>query len=308
MLDYGNLAPINRSYRQIEKSLSDYAVLPIYGNTKVCATKHGYKSAAKNAPVAEWLNRGYNLAISLPLSYLVCIDVDMHRDIDGLKAFKELVEKLGSIQAYTELTATNGGLHIFVSKEGLKEDLKNCDLAPGVELKINSYIVCAPSIYNGNSYKIVNGINANGTYQFPKLNDKWLNFINSKADNKAKSTELKQYNTRKFIPSDVPLKYAKMLENCRLLRYMYENPDDILEPVWFSVISMLTRNANTDEFIHLISQGHSNYTAKETNYKIERNRKTDKHRGCYYMANNHYEYCKGCPKAEQIKRRYNNGK
>lgn len=308
MLDYENLAPINRSYEQIEKSLWDCAVLPVYGNTKVCATKHGYKSAIKNAPIVEWLNRGSNLAISLRYSYLACIDVDMHGDIDGLKSFKELTAKLGYIQAYTELTATNGGLHIFVNRDGINEDVKNCDLAAGVELKVNGYIVCAPSIFKGNSYKIVGGINSDGTYQFPKLNDDWLNFINSTVKKAEKSTIAKQYSTKKIIPSEVPLKYVQMVENCRLLKYMYENPDEISEPVWFSVISMLTRNANTDEFIHWISQGHSNYSPKETNYKIERNRNTDKHRGCYYMANNHYEYCKGCPKAEQIKRRYNNGK
>ena len=53
----------------------------------------------------------------------------------------------------------------------------------------------------------------------------------------------------------VSFQYAQILENCSSLRYMYENPDDIQEPVWFLVISMLASNVNTDDFIHWISHG-----------------------------------------------------
>ena len=307
MIDYTNLAPIYRTPEQIEKSLWEIATLPIYNNSKVCATKHGYLSGVKNMQIASFLNCGFNIALSLPLSNFVCIDVDMHGNINGLKTFLELVEKYGNIDTYTELTATNGGLHIFVSKDGIDETVKNCDLATGVELKVNGYIVCAPSIINGKQYKIVWGVNADGTYKFGKLNKKWLNFINTihKAEINGISKEKNQCATRKFVPSEVPLQYRQILENCRLLKFMYEYPDEIPEPVWFSAISMLTRNTNTDDFIHLISEGYSKYTYKETNYKIKHSRNTSKHCGCNYIATNHYEFCKGCPKAEQIKRRNN---
>ena len=233
----------------------------------------------------------------------------MHGHTNGLKSFLELVEKYGEIDSYTELTATNGGLHIFVSRDGINEEIKNCELAPGVEFRVNGYVVCAPSIFKGKRYQIIWGVTPDGTYKFSRLNENWLKFINKKALKTIKhySTN-KQHKTKVFIPSEIPLKHRQMLEHCRLLKFMYENPDEISEPVWFSVISMLTRNANTDDFIHLISQGYSKYTYKETSYKIEHCRNTHKHCGCNYIATNYYEYCKGCPKAEQIKRRYNYGK
>ena len=100
---------------------------------------------------------GYNLAISLPLSYFVCIDVDRH-DKDGLIAYNKLVKNLGEIDTYTELTPTNGGLHIFVKADGILDNVRNCDLAEGVEFKKNGYVVCAPSYFKGNNYKIPEGI------------------------------------------------------------------------------------------------------------------------------------------------------
>ena len=308
MLDYQNLAPIHRTFGQIEKSLWECATLPIHSNSKICATKNGYKSGVKNTLLSRWLDCNYNIAISLPLSNLICIDVDMHGDIDGLKSFLGLVKELGEIDSYTELTATNGGLHIFVSKEGISESVKNCDLAKGVELKINGYVVCAPSIYNGKQYKIVGGVESDGSYKFAKLNDKWLKFINEKPIMGKRVSAPKTIKKQKFIVSETSLNYTRMIENCRLLKFMYNNPDEIKEPTWFAVISMLTRNTNTDDFIHWLSQGHSNYTYAETNYKIERCRNSNIHCGCNYIANNYYEYCQGCPKAEQIKRRFDYGK
>lgn len=306
MIDYKNLVPIVRTPEQIEKSLWNCSTLPIYNNSKVCATEHGHKSAVKNMQISSFCACGYNIAISLPFSNLACIDVDMHGNINGLKAFFEFIEKYGEIDSYTELTATNGGLHIFVRKEGFNENVRNCELAPGVELKVNGYVVCAPSIYKGKEYKILRGVNSNGTYNFATLNEKWLNFINNKATENAKNFSVnKKTDKSNFAPSETPLEYKRMIENCRLLKFMYENPDEIPEPVWFSAISMLTRNASTNDFIHLISQGYSKYTYQETEYKIEHCRSTSKHCGCNYIATNYYEYCKGCPKAEQIKRRNN---
>lgn len=151
---------------QIELALKDISTLPVYSDTKLGAVKHGYKSGINNAPISQWLRNGYNLAISLPLSYLVCIDVDRHNK-DGLIAYNELVAKFGEIDTYTELTPTNGGLHIFVKADGILDNVKNCDLADGVEFKKNGYVVCAPSYFKGNQYKIINGVNADALINLP---------------------------------------------------------------------------------------------------------------------------------------------
>lgn len=63
MIDYTNLVPILRTPEQIEKSLWNCATLPIYSNSKVCATKHGYMSAIKNMRISSFHKCGYNIAL-----------------------------------------------------------------------------------------------------------------------------------------------------------------------------------------------------------------------------------------------------
>lgn len=290
---------------QIEFALKDVSTLPVYWNTKLGAVEHGYKSGIINAPISQWLRNGYNLAISLPLSYFACIDVDRH-DKDGLIAYNKLVKNLGEIDTYTELTPTNGGLHIFVEADGILDNVKNCDLAEGVEFKKNGYVVCAPSCFKGNQYKIINGVNADGTYKFAKLPPKWLDFINSKGKLSTYKQSVSTEKKHKTFPQNTRLNYNKMLASCRFLAYLKQHSEEIKEPVWYSGVNMLARNTTTDEFIHWLSQDYPKYTFEETQKKIEQSRKVGIYRGCNYIAQNHYEICKGCPKAEAIIRRFKN--
>lgn len=290
---------------QIEFALKDVSTLPVYWNTKLGAVEHGYKSGIINAPISQWLRNGYNLAISLPLSYFACIDVDRH-DKDGLIAYNKLVKNLGEIDTYKELTPTNGGLHIFVEADGILDNVKNCDLAEGVEFKKNGYVVCAPSCFKGNQYKIINGVNADGTYKFAKLPPKWLDFINSKGKLSTYKQSVSTEKKHKTFPQNTRLNYNKMLASCRFLAYLKQHSEEIKEPVWYSGVNMLARNTTTDEFIHWLSQDYPKYTFEETQKKIEQSRKVGIYRGCNYIAQNHYEICKGCPKAEAIIRRFKN--
>ena len=78
-LSRNNLETMHIIPEQVEIALKDCATLPVYWDSKRCATKHGFKSGIKHAPITQWLkDDGYNLAISLPFSNLVCIDVDRH--------------------------------------------------------------------------------------------------------------------------------------------------------------------------------------------------------------------------------------
>lgn len=125
------------------KNLQHLYTVPVYPNQKRPKTKHSYYDGIKYADIKSWLSRVYNIGISLPLSNLACIDVDMHGKEDGLTEYKRLCEKYGIIDTYTEVTATGNGLHLFIRDDGITAN--NCDLAPGVEFKRNSMIVCSPS-------------------------------------------------------------------------------------------------------------------------------------------------------------------
>lgn len=303
-----NLTTIQVTPEQVEFALKDCATLPVYWDSKRCATKHGFKSGIKHAPITQWLkDDGYNLAISLPFSNLVCMDVDRHNK-DGLIAYKNLVKTLGDIDTYTELTPTGGGLHVFVKADGILGSVKNCDLASGVEFKRNGYIVCAPSYFKGNFYKVIKGVNPDGTYKFSKLNDKWLELINHQSNEQMVRPNMMSKKVARTTLQCKNLDYAKMLASCRFLAYLKQYSEEIPEPVWYSGINMLARNTQTDEFIHWLSQDYPKYTYNETQNKIEQSRKVGIFRGCNYIAQNHYEICKGCPKAEQIMRRINNVK
>lgn len=288
------------SLEQQIKNLQLLHTVPVYPNKKRPMTAHGYKNGVKNADIKGWLLKGNNIGISLPLSNLACIDVDMHGKEDGLTEYKRLCEKYGIIDTYTEVTATGNGLHIVILDDGITAN--NCDIASGVEFKRNGLIVCSPSQINGNQYKIIRGINSDGTFKFAKAPSDWLEAINNAFKNKSKPK--KQYNPnsqQKYKAKDFGnLDYNKVFQNCRFLSYVKINSADIKEPIWFSAVNMLSADINSDYIIHWLSKDYPTYSFDETQKKINDSRNSGKFCGCNYIARNYYEICKGCHKAEQI--------
>lgn len=279
-------------------NLQQLHTVPVYPNKKIPKAEHGYKSGVLNADIAGWLARGDNVAISLSLSRLACIDVDMHGESDGLAEFNKLCKALGEIDTCTEQTATGNGLHFIVQDEGITAG--NCEIAPGVEFKINSIIVCSPSKINGVQYKIIGGINPDGTYKFAKLSPAWLELINNSSKSKQKNTynpkNNKTYKAKDFGISD----YNKVLQSCQFLIYVKVNSSTISEPEWFAAVNMLSADINSDAFIHWLSEDYATYSYAETQKKIDYSRNKGLFCGCSHIAKTYYNICKGCPKAEEI--------
>lgn len=279
-------------------NLKQLHTVPVYSNKKVPATKHGYKDGVKNGDINDWLARRYNVGISLSLSGLGCLDIDMHGKDNGLAEFQKLCQELGNIDSYTEVTATGNGLHIVVQDEGITAG--NCDIAPGIEFKRNGIIVCTPSQINGVRYTITGGINPDGTYKFAKLSPAWLELINNSSKSKQKNTynpkNNKTYKAKDFGISD----YNKVLQICQFLRYVKINSAIISEPIWFSALNMLAQSINSDAFIHWLSEDYATYSYAETQKKIDYSRNKGLFCGCSHIAKTYYNICKGCPKAEEI--------
>lgn len=279
-------------------NLKQLHTVPVYPNKKIPKAEHGYKSGVINADIASWLARGDNVAISLSLSRLACIDVDMHGESDGLAEFKKLCKALGEIDTCTEQTATGNGLHFIVQDEGITAG--NCEITPGVEFKINSIIVCSPSQINGIQYKVIGGINPDGTYKFAKLSPAWLELINNSSKSKSKkvykSGNNKKYDAKDFGNQD----YNRVFQTCKWLQYVKQHSYDLLEPLWFVTVNMLAYDINADAFIHWLSEGYATYSYAETQKKIDYSRSKGYFCGCKHIARNYYEICKGCPKAEEI--------
>ncbi len=289
------------SFDQMVHNLQQLHTVAVYPNQKRPKTMHGYKDGIINADIKSWLSKGNNIGISLPLSNLACIDVDMHGKENGLAEYQKLCEKYGVIDTYTEVTATGNGLHIVIQDEGITAN--NCIIAQGVEFKRNGIIVCSPSIINGVKYKITDGINPDGTYKFAKATTGWIEAINNASKNKSKSK--KQYNfqsQQEYTAKDFgKLDYNKVFQSCRFLSYVKINSAEISEPIWFTAVNMLSVDINSDNIIHWLSEDYPTYSFDETQKKINDSRSSGKFCGCNYIARNYYDICKGCPKAEQIR-------
>ena len=66
-----------------------------------------------------------------------------------------------------------------------------------------------------------------------------------------------------YEPSD----FARVLENCQSLRYAVENPQEMSEPQWRSVLSVAKFCENGEELIHTVSEGHPDYSENATEAK-----------------------------------------
>jgi len=280
-------------------NLQQLYTVPVYPNKKIPATPHGYKDGKINADIKSWLDKGYNIAISLPLSGLASLDIDMHGEINGKAEFEVLCKEYGYIDSYTELTATGNGLHIVVKDDGITAG--NCEIASGVEFKRNGIIVCSPSQINGVQYRIIGGVDPDGTYKFAKLSPAWLNAINNSSKGKAKKTyklaDKQEYKARNFGNTN----YNRVFKTCQFLRYVKINSSIISEPEWFTAVNMLSADINSDAVIHWLSEDYTRYSFEETQKKIDCSRNSGRFCGCNYVANKYYQICKGCPKAEKIK-------
>ena len=86
---------------------------------------------------------------------LLVLDVDMH-DIDGKASLNSLEKEVGKLpETYTNETAGNGLHYLFRFPEALNNVELKAQLAPGIDLKHNGYVVMPPSVVNGKAYKNV---------------------------------------------------------------------------------------------------------------------------------------------------------
>lgn len=141
--------------------------------------KHPIGGPAARKPRAIWskhLETGGGVGIGLDASF-ICIDIDPRNG--GRESFTRLEEELGPLPQTGpfEITGTDSkgqrGAHIyFRSPGGIDTNVGN--LAPGVEVKVNGYLVCAPSRHvSGVAYSWRNGPDK----KLPDLPEAWVRVI-----------------------------------------------------------------------------------------------------------------------------------
>lgn len=108
--------------------------------------------------IQQWIAGGYNVGVVATNSKLVPIDLDAKGVVDGVTAFKSIVEELGIFDdCYNTLheTTPNNGHHLFFRSPNIIPFSQD-GLAAGIEVRTGKhYTVVAPSRLTTGGYKIV---------------------------------------------------------------------------------------------------------------------------------------------------------
>lgn len=134
-----------------------FSVIPI-GQTKRPLIKFADRPPLTVEQIKQIWAKYPNTNIALKTEQFFVIDVDCHSpNVDGLNSIKELNHPEWFKDTLIEKTAHNGR-HFFFKKPRNFNISQNIGFLPSVDLKAhpNNYVVVAPSVLNGKSYKWLN--------------------------------------------------------------------------------------------------------------------------------------------------------
>jgi hypothetical protein len=81
---------------------------------------------------------------------------------------------------------------------------------------------------------------------------------------------------------------------CKFIEWCRDNPQDVPEPLWYSLLSNLSRFKGGVETIHEYSRGYSNYSPDETDRKIAHALRDTKPHTCRYILEKGFKCSKSC--------------
>lgn len=147
-----------------------FAVIPLWNNKKLPATKHGLKDCSKDEGEVSELFASYksqdepNIGIVTgSVSDIVVIDCDRHHDgADGVDVFKKWMVDNGILLCNQYIVKTpNDGLH-FYYRTDIARLINNSagKLFPGVDVRGDGgYVVAPPSVIDGKVYSCLTDMN-----------------------------------------------------------------------------------------------------------------------------------------------------
>lgn len=62
--------------------------------------------------------------------------------------------------------------------------------------------------------------------------------------------------------------FGPLLDRCLQVRHAWDDPDDLLEPVWHAIVQLVRHTVDGDMHAHAISEGHHSYSERETDKKL----------------------------------------
>ena len=276
--------------------LSDFLVFACRNNSKLPATSHGYYDAKKQN-INLLLYKGYNIGLPMKLNRLICIDVDDKNGKTGIQDFKRLEEQLGKLPLTLKQKSCNGnGFHLIFSDEGIINPRGNLGEHNSIDIRWNGYILCEPSVINGNRYRFIDGIDELGNTTIAKLPEQWLEYINSKTVNHKtfkgnfSSSKLTVIKTESIKNCNLDYVFTR----CKFLQHCRDEAYQLSESKWFTMISLLAPVEGSEQLIHKLSAPYPKYSFKETEYKIKRAKLFGRPQSCRYISGQYPDICKGC--------------
>ena len=91
-----------------------------------------------------------------------------------------------------------------------------------------------------------------------------------------------------------------VLGGCKFLKHCADNPAEITEPNWYSMISITAHLDKGVALTHKLSKGHKTYSLAETDEKIKQAKENSGPKSCYKI-NQEWGGCQGCPYQGKIK-------
>lgn len=279
---------------------SEYATFPCKPNSKIPATRQGYKDAKAVLDVMALVNKGYNIALALSMSGLIALDLDYHDENSTAdEDLKQLEEKLGKLpKTLTQSTATGKGKHLIFSAKGITKPIGR--IGKFIDVKYNGYIMISPSAINGRLYQIIDGIDENGNFIIAELPQAWLDYLNKETNSSIKQTHKSDFTSleRKIYKN---IDVERIFNNCAFMRDCRDNAEILSEPQWHSMISILAQIENSDELIHSLSEPYPQYSYEETQKKIDNARVFGHSQSCKYISANYPEICANCSYVKNAK-------
>lgn len=131
-------------------------VFPCNPHNKRPLTEHGFKDATTDPErIRSWWREHPQAMIGVPTGsvsgvFVIDLDVDEEKNIDGRKVYKDLFLKNGGTPDTIAQETPRGGLHLLFRDEGLGIKSSVGKLGPGIDVRGHGgYIIIAPSVMTG---------------------------------------------------------------------------------------------------------------------------------------------------------------
>ena len=156
----GNLAGEMSVFGQAALSYAGqgWPVLALVPRKKIPLTENGfYDATTEQAQIREWWTQHPDANVGIRVgveSNLLVIDVDNKGGKKGSAELTELEKRYGPLPITHTVKTPTGGFHFyFAFPDELKREQLKSELAPGVDLKFNGYVVAPPSIIDDVAYE-----------------------------------------------------------------------------------------------------------------------------------------------------------